>query len=169
MANGKTTYVDKLLNLALGDRLNLAGLIFMALAYINIDAFGVVIDIPEDKESGVFLAGMGMLVTGIFLIIWRTIAEKQEQVEERSEAREAFPASERLELFTKNILNQPRSKGELSEMDFDMYDGMLKHDLYQLLMQASAKECVLSGLATYSNGKYIGRDVTEATIIRIPE
>ena len=112
-----------------------------------------------------------MLGVGFALIMvsaaMAVVAAKHEAgpVDDRREDRGNFPPSERLQLFAKEVLNAPRTRVELSECDFTMYDSMLKHDLYSLLMQETAKACVLAGLAKFEGGRYIGRDVTEQTVM----
>lgn len=120
---------------------------------------------------GYAMIGLGailIMVSAVMAVIAARFHAEQ-AVDERREGRDSCPPSERVEMFCKQILNVPRSKADLSDMKFDMYDGMLKDDLYRLLMQSTAKETILSGLARFQGGKYIGRDVTEQTIMVVRE
>ena len=109
--------------------------------------------------------GSMFIVLSAFLAVYAAKFHAESQRDERREDRVSFPPSQRLESFAKEVLNIPRSKGDLAALSFSMYEQFLKSDLHALLMQSTAKECVLSGIAKMVDGKYVARDATERTVL----
>lgn len=111
--------------------------------------------------------GAGFILLSAALAVMAAKFSAHSVVDERVEDRDGFPPSDRLEKFCDTVLNIGRTKADLAEANFSQYNPMNKHDLYSLLMQSTAKECVLSGIAKFHNGRYISRDTTEQTIITV--
>ena len=82
-----------------------------------------------------------------------------------AEAPASFEPSDRLQRFTKEVLSSPRSREELSSMTFSGYDQLDKNQLYGLLMQETAKVCVVSDIALLVNGNFLSKSATEETVI----
>lgn len=117
------------------------------------------------------MLGIGSLfiVLSAVLAVYAAKFQADNQRDERIEDRASFPPSERIEKFAKEVLTVPRSKGDLAGLEFVMYKKMSRPDLHALLMQTTAKECVLSGVVKMIDGKYVARDATERTVIVVGE
>ena len=72
-----TDYFGKLLKLSVGEKANIAGMCFMAFAFVDVDIMGVVIDIPDEDEPLVFMSGVFLTLLGIVLILTTKILERR--------------------------------------------------------------------------------------------
>ena len=125
--------------------------------------------LPDPGNTSMFayaLLGVGFILIMLSAIM-ATIAAKYREREDRAVVRDVFDPSDRLKLFTREILNVPRTRAEIAELHFSGYETMVKPQLISLLLQTTANECVLAGLASRQNGIYVDRDATDsATVFR---
>jgi hypothetical protein len=101
------------------------------------------------------------------MAIWAAMHQEPAH-DQRRVAREEFPASDRLRDFSSQVLGVTRTRQEITEMTFGGYDKLKKEQLYAILMQATANECVMAGVASRINRQYLDIQVSDATIIIQP-
>lgn len=109
--------------------------------------------------------GAAFIALSAGMAVYAAIIKSKTRVEQRTEPRESFEPSVRLERFAREVLSAPRNREELNRMKFTDYDSLADDQRYGLLMQESAKACVICGIASLVNGNYISKSASEGTVI----
>jgi len=121
---------------------------------------------PYVQLPAIALGGL-VIFAGVFLIFYRGMKENQ-QSNQRKESRPSIEPSERLQKFCAEVLSTPKTRKEIAESVFSGYANLTKPQLHALVMQSTAWECMLTGLARYDGEKFIDRDATmDPTVYKI--
>lgn len=163
MSEGAQKFAEMFFGLKMGQAMVYAGI---AIAFASAFQFSgsvgdyVQFEMTEAGSTRLDRLTWMIILLGVGLQFYRTHAESkakersEARAEQRSRSRDRFEPSARLVAFANEVLHTPMDRKTLAEAQFTGYAGYGEDELRAVLMQATADQCVITGLATRKDGVY---------------